>query len=89
MQAIDLVSKGNPQYAEFDPGTLKAIAEETGGKYFESVDDKTLDGIYSNLKKEIKREKEEIYIKDWLFFAALVIFLAYMYMRYGKKRVIQ
>jgi Ca-activated chloride channel family protein len=80
---------GNPQYAEFDPNTLKSIAQETGGKYFESVDDKTLDDIYKNLSKEIKREKEETGIKDWFFLAALATFLVYLYLRYGKKRIIQ
>ncbi|MGV8172364.1 MAG: vWA domain-containing protein [Candidatus Woesearchaeota archaeon] len=80
---------GNPQYAEFDPETLKRIASETGGKYFESVDDKTLEDIYKNLSKEIKREKEETNIKDWLFFAALITFMLYLYLRYGRKRIIQ
>lgn len=80
---------GNPQYAEFDPETLKAIAKETGGEYFQSVDDKTLEDIYRNLGKEIKREKEETNIKDWLFLAATLTLLIYIYMRYGKKRIIQ
>jgi Ca-activated chloride channel homolog len=80
---------GNPQYAELDENTLKAIALGTGGKYFKSVDSKTLDGIYKNISQEIKREKEETNIKEWLFLAALIVLLIEMYLRYGGKRIIQ
>lgn len=80
---------GRPQYAEFDVATLKKIAEETGGKYFESVDEKTLNNIYDNLSDEIKREKEETNIKDWFFIASMITFLIYLYIRYGGRRIIQ
>jgi len=80
---------GNPQYAELDEATLQAIAKQTGGKYFKSVNDKTLDEIYKNISQDIKREKEETNIKDWFFFAALIIFLIYLYLRYGWRRIIQ
>lgn len=80
---------GNPQYAELDEATLQAIATETGGTYFRSVGDKTLDEIYRNIGKDIKREKEETNIKGWFFFAALVVFLIQLYMRYGGRRIIQ
>ena len=80
---------GNPQYAELDEATLQAIAKETGGKYFKSVDDKTLDEIYKNISQDIKREEEETNIKDWFFLAASITFLIYLYLRYGGKRIIQ
>lgn len=80
---------GNPQYAELDESTLKSIAKQTGGKYFKSVNDKTLDEIYKNISQNIKREKEETNIKDWLFLAALITFLIYIYLRYSRKRIIQ
>jgi Ca-activated chloride channel homolog len=48
-----------------------------------------LSEIYSSIGKDIKREKEETNIKEWFFFAALVIFLAELYFRYGGKRIIQ
>ncbi len=80
---------GNPQYAELDEATLQKIATETGGKYFKSVDSKTLDEIYSNIGKDIKREKEETNIKDWFFLGALIVLFIEMYLRYGGKRVIQ
>ena len=80
---------GRPQYAELDEGTLIKIAESTGGKYFKSVDSKTLGDIYSNISDDIQREKEETNIKDWFFFFALVVLLIQMYLRYGKGRIIQ
>jgi Ca-activated chloride channel family protein len=80
---------GNPQYAELDEATLQAIANDTGGKYFKSVDDKTLEEIYRNISENIKREKEETNIKDWFFFAALLTLIIQMYYRYGKGRILQ
>ena len=80
---------GNPQYADLDENTLRTIAGETGGKYFKSVDDKTLDGIYKNISQNIKREKEETNIKEWFFLTALLVFLVYLYLNYGGKRIIQ
>jgi len=80
---------GNPQYAELDEATLQSIAQETGGKYFKSVDSKTLDQVYENISKEIKREKEETSIARWFFLAALLVILAELYFRYGGKRILQ
>lgn len=50
---------GNPQYAELDETTLQTIAKSTGGKYFKSVDDKTLDEIYRNIGENIKEKKKK------------------------------
>ena len=80
---------GNPQFAELDEGTLRAIGEGTGGSYFKSVDGETLDSIYENISQEIKREKEETNIKEWFFLAAMITFLIYLYLRYGGKRILQ
>jgi Ca-activated chloride channel family protein len=80
---------GNPQYAELDEATLQSIAEETGGKYFKSVDDDTLDEIYKNIGENISRETEETNIKGWFFFAAFVTSLVQLYYRYGKGRILQ
>ncbi|MDD3052086.1 MAG: VWA domain-containing protein [Candidatus Cloacimonetes bacterium] len=80
---------GNPQYAQLDESTLKDIADKTGGKYFRSVDDKTLDEIYSNLNSEIKRETEETPV-GWIFIIlAIVSLFAEIYFRYGTRRIIQ
>jgi Ca-activated chloride channel family protein len=80
---------GRPLYAELDEATLQSIAKETGGKYFKSVDDNTLDLIYKNIGEDIEREKEETNIKDWFFFTALIVFLVQLYKRYGGGRIIQ
>jgi len=80
---------GRAQYAELDETTLKAIAENTGGKYFKSIDSKTLENIYKNISQDIKRELEDTSIKDWFFVASLGLFLVQIYMRYGKGRIIQ
>ena len=80
---------GRPQYAELDEATLKAIAENTGGKYFKSVDSATLENIYKNISQDIKREQEETSIKDWFFVSALGMLFGQLYMRYGKGRIIQ
>jgi Ca-activated chloride channel family protein len=80
---------GRPQYAELDEATLQAIAKETGAKYFKSVDDKTLEGIYKNISEDIEREKEETSIKDWFIAAAIIVMLVQIYLRYGGRRIIQ
>ena len=80
---------GRAQYAELDEATLKAIADNTGGKYFKSIDSNTLDNIYKNISQDIKREQEESSIKDWFFVSSLGLFFAQLYIRYGRGRIIQ
>jgi len=79
---------GRPQYAELDETTLQSIAAETGGRYYKSVDDKTLDEIYSNISQNIERVREETSIKDWFFAAALVVLLVHLYVVYGRYRIV-
>ncbi|MFH1064372.1 MAG: VWA domain-containing protein [Candidatus Woesearchaeota archaeon] len=80
---------GNPQYAELDESTLQQIAALTKGKYFKSVDTKTLDKVYKDISEDIDREKEETSIAKWFFLLALVLLLIEMYIRYGSKRIVQ
>lgn len=80
---------GNPQYATLDEETLRRIAQETGGEYYRSVNDKTLSDIYSNLNKEIKRETEETSIKDWFFILGMILITGEILLRYGRRRIIQ
>ena len=79
---------GRPQYAELDEATLRSIATETGGRYYKSVDDETLDEIYSGISQKIERVREETSIKDWFFGAALVVLLVYLYVIYGRYRIV-
>ena len=79
---------GNPQYAEFDEQTLKNIASETGGRYYKSVNEGTLDEIYKNIGENIEREWENTSIKDLFFLIALILLLINIYIIYGKYRII-
>jgi Ca-activated chloride channel family protein len=79
---------GAPQYATLDEETLIRIAESTGGKYFRSVDDRTLSAIYTGLNKEIRREPVETSVRDIFFAAALVLVCIELYLRYGKRRIL-
>jgi Ca-activated chloride channel homolog len=81
-------SLGAPQYATLDEDTLRRIAQTTGGKYFRSVDDRTLSSIYSGLNKEIKREPVETSVRSIFFAATLVLVLAGLYLRYGRWRIL-
>ncbi len=80
---------GRQQFAELDEVTLRAIAKETGGEYFKSVDQETLDDIYETISEDIEREKEPVSIRDWFFGLALLVLLAEIYIRYGRYRIIQ
>jgi Ca-activated chloride channel family protein len=79
---------GKPQYAELDETTLTSIAEKTGGRYFKSVDDRTLSAIYAGINQEIVREPEETRIGDWFVAGALVLILIELFFRYGRGRVL-
>ena len=80
---------GTPQYATLDEATLRSIAEQTGGVYYQSVNDKTLTEIYQRLSKEIPRETEETSIKDWFFIIASILIISEIMLRYGRRRIIQ
>ncbi|OYT34629.1 MAG: aerotolerance regulator BatA [Candidatus Aenigmarchaeota archaeon ex4484_52] len=79
---------GQPQYAELDEKTLREIAEQTGGKYFKSVNKNTLEEIYKNIGKDIEREWENTSIKNLFFATALVLLLIDFYIIYCKYRII-
>jgi Ca-activated chloride channel homolog len=79
---------GKPQYAELDEATLRSVAEKTGGRYFQSVDSRTLAAIYAGINQEIVRTPEETRIGDWFIAGALVLVLFELLLRYGRGRVI-
>ena len=68
---------------------IQKATKQTGGTYFKSIDKGTLDEIYETIGKDIEREKEEVYIKEWFFASALALLLAQIYLRYGKGKIIQ
>lgn len=79
---------GRPIYAEFDEATLQMIARETGGEYFKSVDDNTLDKIYKSLSEKIERKNQETSTRVWFMMVAFVLFSVNLYLRYVKYRVL-
>jgi len=79
---------GRPVYAEFDEATLQMIARETGGEYFKSVDDGTLDEIYDALSEKIERRDQETSTRVWFVMLAFMLVVVEFYMRYVKYRVL-
>ncbi len=84
----DYDSFGNPLYANLDEENLKFIAEETGGEYFRSVDEETLEEIYAGLNQEIVREAEETDVSRTFYYLGVIALLAGMLMAFGKRQVI-
>jgi Ca-activated chloride channel family protein len=79
---------GDPQYATLDEETLRDIAQKTGGKYFKSVDDRTLSSIYAGLNREIVREPVETSISAIFFAGALAAVFGGLAIRYGRRRIL-
>ncbi|MDE4908825.1 VWA domain-containing protein [Methanogenium marinum] len=79
---------GNPLYANLDEGNLKFIAEETGGEYFRSVDEETLQEIYAGLNQEIVREAEETDVSRIFYYLGVIALLAGMLLAFGRRQVI-
>ena len=42
-----------------DPGTLAAVAERTGGKFFEAADENALRSVYDEIGSQVGVEKEQ------------------------------
>ena len=78
---------GEPQYAELDEQTLQEISRSTGGMYFKSLDDKTLNQILSELNANLEYEKELSTIRDWFIGSAIIILLIDIYIIYGRFRI--
>ena len=78
---------GEPQYAELDEMALQKIAKSTGGMYFKSLDDKTLNEILLELNANLEYEKELSTIRDWFIGSAIIILLIDIYIIYGRFRI--
>lgn len=79
---------GEPQYAELDENTLVAIAKETNGKYFKSLDEQTLNEIFVILSTNLEYEMEYSTIRDWFMTAAIGLLLIDTYIIYGRYRIV-
>ena len=78
---------GEPQYAELDEITLKNISDSTGGSYFKSLDEQTLNKILLDLSSNIEYETELSTISDWFIGSAIIILLLDIYIIYGRYRI--
>jgi len=81
---------GDPIYSEavLDESSLKKIAKETNAQYFKSVSEEMLGEIYSKLPEIIKREPEEVSVKDWFIFLAIFCFFVTIYLKHFKYRIL-
>ncbi|MBW6452106.1 MAG: VWA domain-containing protein [DPANN group archaeon] len=79
---------GRPMYAEFDEVALQLIAQETNGEYFKSIDDNTLEDIYSSLSEKIERTNDETSTRMWFMFMSFIFILSEFYLRTVKYRVL-
>jgi len=78
---------GEPQYAELDEQTLQEIASNTGGSYFKSLDEQTLNKIFLELNTNLEYETELSTIRDWFIGSAIIILLIDIYIIYGRFRI--
>ncbi len=61
-----------------------------GNPQYAELDEATLLAIASkDISEDIEREKEPTSIQDWFFVAAIIVLFIQIYMRYGRKRIIQ
>ena len=67
--------------------TLKNISDSTGGNYFKSLDEQTLNEILSNLSSNMEYETELSTISNWFIGSAIVILLLDIYIIYGRYRI--
>ena len=79
---------GEPQYAELDETTLRDVSGSTGGSYFKSLDEETLNQILLDLSSNMEYEKELSTIRDWFIGLAIAFLLLDMYIIYGKYRIV-
>ena len=79
---------GEPQYAELDEETLRNISNSTGGSYFKSLDEQTLNEIVLDLSSNIEYETELSTIRDWFIGSAIIFLLLDIYIIYGRYRII-
>ena len=79
---------GEPQYAKLDEITLRNISNSTGGSYFKSLDEQTLNKILLDLSSNMEYETELSTIRDWFIGSAIVVLILDMYIIYGRYRIV-
>ena len=79
---------GEPQYAELDEDTLRNISSSTGGSYFKSLNEQTLNEIIVDLSSNMEYETELSTIRDWFIGSAIGVLVLDMYIIYGRYRIV-
>ena len=79
---------GEPQYAQLDEDTLVLIAQETGGKYYKSLDEQTLNEVFFTLSSNLEYEMEYSTVRDWFIAASIGLLLIDAYVIYGRYRIV-
>ena len=80
--------EGNPEYAGLNETALETIADQTGGRYFKSVNPQTLSTIYAGLTPTTVPTIEETSIREWFMVAALALLCTELLFRYGPERIL-
>ena len=78
---------GEPQYAELDEDTLRNISSSTGGSYFKSLNEQTLNEIIVDLSSNMEYETELSTIRDWFIGSAIGVLVLDIYIIYGRYRI--
>ncbi|MEM7027137.1 MAG: VWA domain-containing protein [Pseudomonadota bacterium] len=79
--------KVNPS-SELDEETLRAIAEQTGGRYFRARDTEELEQIYilldelEPIEKDVQRFRPQTTLYFWPLCISFILFLFVLFMRY-------
>ena len=79
---------GQPQFATLDEKTLQNASQQTGGKYFKSIDEATLNEIFSLISQDIRTQTEYESFALWFFISALILIVISAYVVYGKLKII-
>ena len=79
---------GQPQFATLDEKTLQNASQQTGGKYFKSIDEATLNEIFSLISQDIRTKTEYESFALWFFISALILIVISAYVVYGKLKII-
>ncbi len=89
-EGVKIYTIGIGRPGEFSEGTLAAIAEETGGRYFYAYSAQQLEGVYEEInrleKSELKGEKylHKTYYYLYFLFVSLMSLLLYLVIRSKK-----
>ena len=80
---------GEPQYVQLDEDTLIKISQQTGGNYFKSSNQETLEDVLFTINSELEYEMKYDSLRDWCIVIVIVLSLINVYIVYGKYRIAQ